>query len=307
MDDRRRTRLRQAFQDSLPLPEALEPNLREALDRVLAHPGSLIRPEIVHAIATGYGIGEPAATNLAIALEYFHTASLLFDDLPCMDDAAERRGIPCTHVKFGDAGAILTALALINRAYALTWRAAAAVPVERQQRALEFVERYLGVGGLLNGQSTDLHYASLPHDRGTTESIAMGKTVSLIRLTLVLPALLGGASELELRLLDRIAVFWGLSYQIVDDLRDVLQTARESGKTPARDASLGRPNLALAAGVPEAEKRLRRLIGLGDRMFRQLTLLRPQFGFLAEFRAELAVEASQMTQPARAAEMGATA
>ena len=63
------------------------------------------------------------AKDLAIALEYFHTASLLFDDLPCMDNASERRGVPCVHLAFGEAGAILAALALINRAYALSWRA----------------------------------------------------------------------------------------------------------------------------------------------------------------------------------------
>jgi geranylgeranyl diphosphate synthase type II len=191
MTEQDRKRLKDVFTTYLPLPVNLEPHLREALGQVLRNPGSLFRPEIVLEISLGYGLSETDATDLAIGLEYFHTASLLFDDLPSMDDAVERRGIPCVHLEFGDAGAILAALALINRAYALIWRAVSSSLPERRSTALAYVERYLGVGGLLNGQSMDLHYATLPHNRQMTEQIAMGKTVSLIRLTLVLPAILG--------------------------------------------------------------------------------------------------------------------
>lgn len=280
----------------MPLPATLEPHLKEALRRVLRNPGSMIRPEIVLEVALGYGLPEAPATDMAIGLEYFHTASLLFDDLPAMDDALERRGMPCVHLEFGEAGAMLAALALINRAYALTWRAAASVPLDIQRRALDYVECHLGVDGLLNGQSMDLHYASLTHDRRTTERTAIGKTVSLIRLTLVLPAMLGGASENELHLLGRMALFWGLSYQIVDDLKDVLQSSNESGKTPARDLALGRPNLALTLGIELAAGRLQRLIGLGDRTLDRLLAVRPGVAFLSNLRSELREEAAQLTQ-----------
>jgi geranylgeranyl pyrophosphate synthase len=296
MNNLQKIRLRKAFTESMPLPAAVEPHLKQALRRVLRNPGSMIRPEIVLEVALGYGLPEAAATDMAIGLEYFHTASLLFDDLPAMDDALERRGSPCVHVEFGDAGAMLAALALVNRAYALTWKAAAAAPKALQRRALEYVEYHLGVDGLLNGQSMDLHYASMTHDRRTTERTAIGKTVSLIRLTLVLPAMLGGAPDDELHLLERIALFWGLSYQIVDDLKDVLQSSSESGKTPSRDSSLGRPNLALALGIEEAAERLQRLIGLGDRTLGRLVAVRPSVAFLRKLRNELGKEASELTQ-----------
>ena len=304
MTDLQRTRLRKAFTDFLPLPITLEPHLKQALERVLRNPGSLIRPEIVLEMALGYELPEATATDIAIGLEYFHTASLLFDDLPAMDDAMERRGTPCVHVEFGDAGAILAALALVNRGYALMWKAVATAAPDKQARALAYVERQLGVDGLLNGQSMDLHYASLPHDRRTTERTAIGKTVSLIRLTLVLPALLGGASESELQLLERIALFWGLSYQIVDDLKDILQSSQVSGKTPSRDHSLGHPNVALVLGVGGAAARLQRLMGLGDRMLERLLLLRPRVRFLEHFRGELGEEASRLTGNVHASPVG---
>jgi geranylgeranyl pyrophosphate synthase len=247
-------------------------------------------------MGTAYGLDPVRAQKLAIALEYFHTASLLFDDLPCMDNALERRGVPCTHLVYGEEGAILTALALINRAYALTWRAVGNCPQAVQVRALAFIEHCLGVGGLLNGQSFDLHYSTLPRTLETTERIARGKTVSLIRLTLVLPAMLGGASARDIQQIERISVFWGLGYQIVDDLKDVLQSEAQSGKTPARDVLLGRPNIAAVIGIRGAVRRLTRFIDLGDRALQSLIVSRPELDFLERLRGELQHELARVTR-----------
>lgn len=288
----------ETFSTSLSLPAALEPDFEGALRHVLDHPGSLVRPRLVFQMATAYGLDAEPARQLAVALEYFHTASLLFDDLPCMDNASERRGVPCTHVLFGEEGAILTALALINRAYALTWRAVAGCPQSRQMKAMSFIESCLGVAGLLNGQSFDLHYSSLPRTMETTQRIARGKTVSLIRLTLVLPAMLGGASVRELQQIERISTFWGLGYQIVDDLKDVLQSAAQTGKTSARDMELDRPNIAAVIGISGAVLRLTRLIDLGDRVLGSLVVGRPELEFLERLRAELQAELARVTRDA---------
>lgn len=286
----------EAFSKSLTLPPTLDPNLEDALGHVLSNPGSLVRPRLIFQMATAYDLDPASARQLAVALEYFHTASLLFDDLPCMDNALERRGAPCTHLLFGEESAILSALALINRAYALAWRAVAGCPQSAQRQALEYIEKCLGVDGLLNGQSLDLHFSTLPHTRETTEQIARGKTVSLVRLTLVLPAMLSGASTRELQLIEWISVFWGLSYQIVDDLKDVQQSAAQTGKTPARDELLGRPNIAAVIGIQGTVDRLMRLLRLGDRVLGRLLVLRPQLEFLDTLRRRLEEELVRITE-----------
>ena len=292
------TQLAEAFRNYLPMPVTLDPPFEEALRHVLDNPGSLVRPRMVFQVATAYGLDEAAAKDLAIALEYFHTASLVFDDLPCMDNAMERRGVPCVHFAFGEAGAILTALSLINRAYALIWRAASSCSQPCQTRALAYLEQCLGVQGLLNGQSLDLHYGTLPHNRATTERIARGKTVSLIRLTLVLPAMLGGASNRELQFLERIALYWGLTYQTVDDLKDLLASPAQAGKTVARDLLLDRPNAASVMGVSGAIQRLTRFIRLGDRTLGQLLKLKPEMNFLSKLRSDLEEELTSVTEDA---------
>ncbi len=298
MTDSKRQHLRHALREALPLPAGMEPKLKAALEQVLNTPGNLIRPEIVLAVANAYGMAPGRATDLALALEFFHTSSLLFDDLPAMDDATERRGVPCVHVHFDEATAMLAALALINRAYALSWSALSACSATTREAGSAYLERYLGIHGLLNGQSRDLHYADLPHDLKSTEAVAIGKTVALIRLTLVLPALIADAPTAELQLLDRIALFWGLSYQIVDDLKDVLQTSSVTGKTAARDLSLNRPNIALVLGVERATGRLARMIRIGDKLANRLIALRPAMNFLTSLRADLGEQAAAMAEPA---------
>lgn len=215
-------------------------------------------------IATAYGCTRASAIDLAIALEYFHTASLLFDDLPCMDDATARRGEACVHVAHGESTAILAALALINRGYALMWRVAGNYAAEQQQPALQYLEDQLGVRGLLQGQSLDLGFALLPRTLQAAEHAIQGKTVPLIALALVLPAILCGAPARQVQLLERISRCWGLAYQIADDLKDVLQSPLDTGKTTNHDASLGRPNVVVLLGVSAAVERLSRWICAGD-------------------------------------------
>ena len=297
-DEQNAAVMRESFRTSLPLPSLLDPGFEDALRHVLSNPGSMVRPRLVQRVGAAYNLDLESAHDVAIALEYFHTASLIFDDMPCMDDAIERRGAPCVHVEFGEATAILSALALINRAYALIWRAVAACPSHAQCHVMTYIEKRLGVEGLLNGQSLDLHYSALPHTRETIERIARGKTVSLIRLTLVTPAMLGGAPVREIQLLERIAVCWGLGYQAIDDLKDVLQSATETGKTAARDALLDRPNIASAIGVCAAVERLERLLRVGDLALHRLLIHRPTLSFLSKLRADLEAELRQVTDNA---------
>jgi len=276
--------LERAFSSSLHLPADTEPQLLGAMCQVLQLPGSMVRAQLTYQMARAYDLEEARAQELAVAIEYFHSASLLFLDLPCMDNAEERRGALCVHQVYGESAAILAALGLINRAYALLWSALAGTPRARQAAALAYVEKCLGVEGLLNGQSQDLHYVGLSDGGHSSEKVALSKTVPLIRLSLVLPALAGGASAAELQLLKRVAVFWGLSSQILDDIKDVYQDPNQSGKTGDCDAELNRPSVALAIGVNNALLRIERLLRLGDQVLVRLSQRLPSLSFLEELR-----------------------
>jgi geranylgeranyl pyrophosphate synthase len=195
----------------------------------------------------------------------FHSSSLLFDDMPSMDDASERRGRPCPHLVHGEAATILGALALITRGYGLLWEAigegiGAPGAAERCQAAAALVGECLGVAGILDGQARDVSFRRDGASPEVAARVAADKTVPLVRLAIVLPAIVAGAGRETVLRLERLATVWGLAYQILDDFKDSLMGAEETGKTPGRDAGLGRPNLPALTGSREAVARLRRLL-----------------------------------------------
>ena len=290
MHARLHERLREAYRTHLPIPPTVEHHLAAALLDTLQHQGSLFRAELAYRVAAAYGLPAVEGEQLAVALEYFHTASLLFDDLPSMDNALYRRGALCVHQLYGEGTAILSALALINRAYALMWKVMQAGDPHYVRAAAEYLERYLGLSGILDGQSRDLHFGITSADPHTSQHIALEKTASLIRLPLVLPAILGGAPEQQRHLLHRLAKFWGLGYQALDDLKDVLTGPQEIGKTTRRDELLHRPNVALELGTEQAIVRHRRLSDIAKRLIKRLGALNPQLSFLEEISARFDAE-----------------
>lgn len=237
------------------LPEipSCETSLRAALEHALDAPGSLARARLTYSVASELQLPENDRLRMAVAMEFFHLASLLLDDLPCMDDSDTRRNQPCTHKEHGEGPTILASLALINRAYSLLWLAMA----QRDEEAMRLIDECLGLSGVVNGQALDLGFGNGDTSPAAIEQIALQKTGALFRLCLLLPAIVGGASRYEKMHLARLAALWGSAYQIADDLKDLLLGEAASGKTSQRDARLGRPNMALALGVEQATALLR--------------------------------------------------
>lgn len=278
------------YRNNLPV-SAREPRLRGVVADTLDAPGGLIRLRLGLLVGKLLGLPTDSARSLATALEYFHTASLLLDDLPCMDNADERRGRPTAHVTHGEAPAVLGALAFINRAYSLLWQSfSGALPMYRESAA-RHAEHCLGMAGVLDGQSLDLNFVDTDGSPRTAARASLGKTVSLLRLTLVTPALLAGAERRETILLDRLAVYWGLAYQIADDFND-LRPNNETRKTTGNDAAQGRPNFVLAAGFEAAAVRLNRLMNLVHQTFDRLLAVRSGWNALAPLIEKLSTAAA---------------
>ena len=276
--------LLQALRENSPGHSAVEPHLRAALTDATANPGRLLRARLVLRAALAHGLAESEALTLACAVEYYHLASLLLDDLPCMDNADTRRGLPCTHRVHGDATAILAALALINRAYTLAAFSLAHLPAGLRLRAHATLDAALGTAGILGGQARDLRFAASDRSAREVAAIAAGKTGALLSLAIYLPALLADPSSAELHHLKALCLYWGLAYQASDDLHDVLSNTATSGKTTGRDRALARPNLALALGIPAARHRLHRLASQAANTLARLANHHPRWAYLEDFQ-----------------------
>lgn len=285
-----------SFSNGMGPMNGVEPRLAAALGDILSRPGSMVRAVTAYLIGTEMGVPEEAARAVACGIEYLHTASLVFDDFPAMDDARTRRGAACIHVVHGEAVALLAALAVINRGYALIWQGIRRTTPGRRERAGDWVDERLGPRGVIGGQALDLRGWRSGQTAAEVSEVAARKTGDLLRLTLVLPAIIGRGSDREIHVLDRLAKLRGLAYQAADDLKDVLCADESSGKTGGRDEELGRPNLILAEGFQAALRRFERLRQIGDRAQAALPGSTDRWGMLEPLRVTLPTRVEMVQQ-----------
>lgn len=165
--------------------------------------------------------------NAAVAVELLHTYSLVHDDLPAMDDDAERRGRPTTHVVYGEATAILVGDALLTEAFAQIAASSACV-AELAAAA--------GARGMVGGQYLDIQ--GLAGDLAALQTVHAKKTGALIRAAACLGAIQSNASRNELARIARFGALVGLAFQVHDDVLDAEQDAGEGGP-PSYVAALG--------------------------------------------------------------------
>lgn len=273
--------LRAAYRQNLPSAGSdLERQLATCLVSTGDTFGALIRGQLVLRTLSARGFDPRVGIPLALAVEYFHAASLLLDDLPCMDNAFERRGKICAHKVYGESVAILASLALINKAYTLLFEHCSNFPQEISQIS-KLLESTLGAHGMLNGQALDLNFCKSSREPKVVSEIALLKTGALFRLSILLPAYLTGASCSEVNRLNKLSLTLGLIYQLQDDFKDCFSTEMATGKS-ARDRHLTRPNYCLVAGETIAQLRLKKLFRIARKQVQGLSKASNTWSYLIE-------------------------
>ncbi|MCS5637348.1 MAG: polyprenyl synthetase family protein [Myxococcota bacterium] len=201
------------------LPPADRPpkSLHAAMRHLVFPGGKRLRPAL--ALAAAEAVGGPAslALPMATAVELVHTYSLIHDDLPCMDDDAERRGRPTVHVAFGEATAVLAGDALQSLAFQILLSEAEPGPGAAAARDLA---RAIGAAGLVGGQADDLAPDPMAGGAEHVLSIHARKTAALIQVATVGGGRLAGAEEARLVELARFGHAVGVAFQIADDCLD---------------------------------------------------------------------------------------
>ena len=221
-----------------------------AIESSLFAPAKRLRPVLALLVAEVLKGDPEAVLPAGCAIELVHTASLILDDLPSMDDAKTRRGRPTCHVLHGEANAILAAFALLNRAFEILaegWDGAPD-PAARGRVARE-LSRAIGTEGMIAGQAYDLQFTDRQIDFPTLEFIHSRKTGALFMAAATLGALAARAQPAEVAAASAYAKNLGLAFQIVDDLIDVTGGA-EAGKDIGKD--LKKTTFVSFAGVEGA-------------------------------------------------------
>ncbi len=213
------------------------PAVAAAVDDALFAPAKRLRPVLALMVADALRGDAASVLPAACTVELVHTASLILDDLPCMDDARTRRGRPACHVVHGEATALLASFALLNRAYEVLaegWPGAPEAGV-RAGLARELA-RAVGTEGLIAGQAADVALTDRTFDFATLEFIHSRKTGALFTVSAAIGAAAARAAAAEQRAIVAYAKNLGLAFQVVDDLIDVEGRATEAGKDVGQDA-----------------------------------------------------------------------
>ena len=260
----------------------------EALAYALEAPGKRVRPALLLAAYRAAGGGHRGIAGVAAAVEIVHTYSLVHDDLPCMDDDAQRRGRPTLHVRFDvttatRAGFLLVPVAvqeLVNGLGEL------GVPGDRMGLLAERLLEASGIGGMVAGQWMDLAAEGVSLDQADLAGIHRRKTGALIEAACTLGALAAGAPVALVETLAEYGREVGIAFQIADDLLDATATTEELGKTAGRDATLAKATYVSLLGLNGAREQALRHGGRARAALIQGGVRSPALESLADYIVE---------------------
>ncbi len=246
------------LQSYLPVQKGCQRIIMEAMTYSLLAGGKRIRPMLMKETFSLFGGKSKALEPFMAAIEMIHTYSLVHDDLPAMDDDDYRRGRKTTHVVYGEDMGILAGDALLNYAFETAFKAFVMEPEDALLigRALSVLGEKAGIYGMIGGQVIDVKETGHQISKEVLDTIYELKTSALIEAAMMIGAILGGASEEEVRTAGSIGRKTGLAFQIQDDILDVTSTTQTLGKPVHSDEKNEKTTYVTLFGTEEARRKV---------------------------------------------------
>ncbi len=275
--------LRRALDEMPFLPDWLAGAVRQGV----LSAGKRLRPVLCMAAYRALGGRRPEIVDLACALELIHAYSLMHDDLPCMDDAPLRRGLPTPHMVHGESAALIGGAMLIPGAALHAWEVSSRMdlpdPVRRE--LVRTLCRAAGGGGMVGGQALDLLGEGQALGREALDALHRRKTGALLSGALRMGGLAAEGTEAELQAIERYGAAIGLAFQIADDVLDATADAAALGKEPS-DALLDKSTYVSLLGVEAARGEAGALVDEALTALREGGIQAPALEALARYIVE---------------------
>ena len=247
----------------LPAEEGQQRIIFEAMNYSVRAGGKRLRPMLMEETYHMFGGSSAVIEPFMAAIEMIHTYSLVHDDLPAMDNDEYRRGKKTTHAVYGEAMGILAGDALLNLAYETAAKAfGMEVADTRVARAFAVLAKKAGVYGMVGGQVVDVESEKsddCPITREKLDFIYRLKTGALIESSMMIGAILAGASSDEVSRVEQIAAKLGLEFQIQDDVLDVTSSLEVLGKPVGSDEKNNKATYVTFEGLDKAVSDVERI------------------------------------------------
>ena len=244
------------LQEYLPKQKGYQSVIMEAMGYSLMAGGKRLRPMLMMETYRLFQGSCKAIRPFMAAIEMIHTYSLVHDDLPALDNDDYRRGRKTTHIVYGEDMGILAGDALLNYAFETAFRAFVTDPQDSLLigRALGVLGKKAGIYGMIGGQVIDVKETGHVVSKEVLDTIYVLKTSALIEASMMIGAIFGGASEEEVKKVEKVARYVGLAFQIQDDILDVTSTEEVLGKPIHSDEKNEKTTYVSMMGIEGAKK-----------------------------------------------------
>lgn len=246
----------------LPKEEGLQKIICEAMNYSVLGGGKRLRPVMMKATYELFGGKDEVIEPFMAAIEMIHTYSLVHDDLPAMDNDDLRRGRATTHIKYDEALAILAGDGLLNYAFETAVKAFDYdTDAKTVAKAMKVLAQKAGIYGMIGGQTVDIE-AEKGHqvlDEETLLFIHKNKTAALIESSMMIGAILAGASDADIKSVEQVAYNIGVAFQIQDDILDVIGNEEVLGKPIGSDAKNDKLTYVSLKGLQTAKEDVAKL------------------------------------------------
>ncbi len=264
----------------LPKEEGRQKAVMEAMNYSVLAGGKRLRPLMMYESYRMFGGEGEEIKPFMAAIEMIHTYSLVHDDLPAMDNDEYRRGKLTTHAKYGHAMGVLSGDGLLNLAFETALSAFGAdCDQKRVVWALRVLARKAGIYGMVGGQVVDVESSGQGISQETLDFIYELKTGALLEASMMVGAILAGASDKEVGIIEQTASDVGLAFQIRDDILDVTSSLETLGKPVHSDDRNEKTTYVTLRGLEQASKDVEEV---SERALRNLESLPYKNTFLTE-------------------------
>ena len=268
------------LQKSLPQQSEYPSEIFEAMRYSVFAGGKRLRPVLLLSACEALGGESEKAVDFACAIEMIHTYSLIHDDLPAMDNDDYRRGRLTSHKKFGEATAILAGDGLLHYAFEIMANACVKDCSNETVKTMQAIAHGAGVFGMLSGQVTDVISEGKEIDEKTMYFIHKNKTAAMLQGALKAGAILAGATQKQIEIMEQAGEKIGVAFQIADDILDITSTLEELGKPVHSDEKNEKNTYVTMYGIEKSQQMVETLSQEAISLFQTL-------GEKADFLIEL--------------------
>ena len=253
----------QVIQSFLPEETGYQKTVLEAMNYSVLAGGKRLRPMLMEETYKLFGGNKKIVEPFMAAIEMIHTYSLVHDDLPSMDNDEYRRGRKTTHVVYGEGMAILAGDGLLNYAFETALKAFDLEPANPAiGKALQILAQKAGIYGMIGGQTADIEAENMDQSKVTNELLLFiheNKTAALIQSSMMIGAILAGASEEDVKAMEKIAYNVGIAFQIQDDILDITSSLEVLGKMTGSDEKNNKVTYVTLNGMEKSKEDVEKL------------------------------------------------